>query len=1182
MSTPRNFSALPWIKDELNELMQQASHALEGHIEDTDDQARIQTCIEKLHQIYGTLRMAQLFGASMLAEEMELAANALKNGKVSQRSEVAEVLLQALAKLSAYLDKMQSGYRDIPLLTLPIMNELRAARDADLLSEVALFAPALEQKLKVELPQNPENTELSKLARRLRHSYHKGLLSWYRAEKHNQGLSILTEVMDKLGKEAGTEPVRRLFQIAGAAIAALQDKTIEPGIAVKLLFGRLDRQIKLLIDESEQALINIPATELQKNLLYYIALSDSDNDRVQTIKHAFELDVILPIAEEIEVGQKELSEPDHALLNLFCDAIQNDLTQLQNRLDRFIRSAPQNIDDLLDFEQPLRKIADTLGMVGQGELRERMKIQADWVSNINKTAVIPSEAELSGMAEDILLIEKSMNNWVATLAFPVNTSNAQKISITLDQENEFGILVQTVFREACVDITNIKQAITTYIEAPAKDLLLDISKRFFDTAGAFKMLNLMDVSVLLDFTANYISKRFVAEDLIFDSEEINTLADAITGIEYYMEAVIEDRSDQVAILEIARQALIRLGWNQENRVGLDSEMMLETVFNEVELQPESESLHEPENSSLDELGFEIVEIFVEEAKEELVIIQEHLPKLRKNPDESEVLVTLRRSFHTLKGSGRMVGAQTIGELAWAVENLLNRIIDQTVLVSASVLKSLDDVVDTLPDLINQQTTGELTNSAHIQPLIDQVFKLAESLPSSEPEEIITDLPEATDAAISAPQISMETKLFGIFKKETKEHIAAIEDSIDICSTGGSRELGEKISRAFHTLHGSSHMAGVDSMAQISGVFEAFTNKLIAAEKPLNEDRLALITQGLKNIETLLTSINQTVTEQPDWQTFVAEVEQHISDLDGEKLHPDEPNIKTVLENEEELASEFLEITEEPLPDGGGLLLEEYGLEIMPGTEAEIGLELLDDITAEPLPEGTDLLLMEPDPEIGSKKTKIVKLETRDDASKEELLDESFATNAEELTSSSSSKNHISSVAQAATETEGEEEIDEELLSLFFEEAHEQIAVIESAVQEWSCDPMNPTTLPALLRALHTLKGGSRLAGIIPIGDLSHAFESLLEGVNSGEVATSTELLGLIHQVTDRLLEEIDGIGKGAPTDSTDNLIANLEKCLVDHGVFHDRFFSTRRFRSLTDLRNRSKKGSDNPSTFRTT
>ncbi len=41
-----------------------------------------------------------------------------------------------------------------------------------------------------------------------------------------------------------------------------------------------------------------------------------------------------------------------------------------------------------------------------------------------------------------------------------------------------------------------------------------------------------------------------------------------------------------------------------------------------------------------------------------------------NPQDQETLVTIRRHFHTLKGSGRMVGAKSAGELAWTVEDTL--------------------------------------------------------------------------------------------------------------------------------------------------------------------------------------------------------------------------------------------------------------------------------------------------------------------------------------------------------------------------------------------------------------------------------------------------------------------------------------------------------------------------------
>src|SRR5690606_3017608 len=58
---------------------------------------------------------------------------------------------------------------------------------------------------------------------------------------------------------------------------------------------------------------------------------------------------------------------------------------------------------------------------------------------------------------------------------------------------------------------------------------------------------------------------------------------------------------------------------------------------------------------------ELLELFIEEAKEEIASINRHLPAWAEAPDDMESLITVRRSFHTLKGSGRMVGAERIGE-----------------------------------------------------------------------------------------------------------------------------------------------------------------------------------------------------------------------------------------------------------------------------------------------------------------------------------------------------------------------------------------------------------------------------------------------------------------------------------------------------------------------------------------
>jgi len=68
---------------------------------------------------------------------------------------------------------------------------------------------------------------------------------------------------------------------------------------------------------------------------------------------------------------------------------------------------------------------------------------------------------------------------------------------------------------------------------------------------------------------------------------------------------------------------------------------------------------------------ELHEIFVGEATEVLDSIDEHLGLLRAQPHDLGLMTTVRRGFHTLKGSGRMVGLRSFADGAWAVEQCFN-------------------------------------------------------------------------------------------------------------------------------------------------------------------------------------------------------------------------------------------------------------------------------------------------------------------------------------------------------------------------------------------------------------------------------------------------------------------------------------------------------------------------------
>ena len=64
---------------------------------------------------------------------------------------------------------------------------------------------------------------------------------------------------------------------------------------------------------------------------------------------------------------------------------------------------------------------------------------------------------------------------------------------------------------------------------------------------------------------------------------------------------------------------------------------------------------------------DIRDVFMEEVGDEIANLRSQLPIWRLDPEDLDKLVPLRRSFHTLKGSGRLVGALTLGEFSWKIE-----------------------------------------------------------------------------------------------------------------------------------------------------------------------------------------------------------------------------------------------------------------------------------------------------------------------------------------------------------------------------------------------------------------------------------------------------------------------------------------------------------------------------------
>ena len=148
----------------------------------------------------------------------------------------------------------------------------------------------------------------------------------------------------------------------------------------------------------------------------------------------------------------------------------------------------------------------------------------------------------------------------------------------------------------------------------------------------------------------------------------------------------------------------------------------------------------------EEVDAELLEIFLSEAEEVLDCVRETIPQSRSEPYNQDHLTTLRRSFHTLKGSGRMVGLMAFGEGAWSIEQVLNVRLSETRAGDADLYALLDTAAEFLGSWVKDlHTTGKSVRTPHA------LVKAAEGVKAGQPfvYEAEQAAPEPAPAVVEA-------------------------------------------------------------------------------------------------------------------------------------------------------------------------------------------------------------------------------------------------------------------------------------------------------------------------------------------------------------------------------------------------------------------------------------------------
>ncbi|MDH4582324.1 response regulator [Pseudomonas sp. BN415] len=1546
MTDRHDYVALEWVKGEIAETLKQARQALEAFVENPQDPTRMRFCLTYIHQVQGTLQMVEFYGAALLAEEMERLAQALMEGRTANRGEALEVLMQAILQLPPYLDRIQSARRDLPMVLLPLLNDLRAARGDNLLSETSLFAPDLSgmlPALSMDTLARMRTAELPVLLRKLRQMLQTALVGVIRNQDLAANLGYMARVFARLESLCQDAPLGPLWQIASGLVEGLANGSVVNGSSVRNLLRQVDKELKRLLEQGADGFNQAAPEELVKNLLFYIAKAPAQSPRIRALKERYRLDEALPDTAVVDEERARLAGPDRDAMRSVVTALCEELVRVKDSLDLFVRSDRSGVAELDSLLPPLKQIADTLAVLGFGQPRKVILDQIDVIHGLSLGQREPSDAVLMDVAGALLYVEATLAGMVG----PAEEGSAEESHLPT---TDVAQIHQLVIKEARNGLEQAKDAIIEFIASQWNhEHLARVPELLTQARGGLAMIPLPRAAALLEACNRYIQEQLLARKAVPNWQSLDTLADAITSVEYYLERLSEDHAAQGdMILDVAEESLDTLGyplkekpsildrveeeeapapladpiqeievlaaeeselhqhldpedepeavmpealafepaagsldfdldapldlasapegellvsddnwslgepdakpaiesidlsldaplevstaaaapaaesellvsddnWNLgeldvepvtasidfsldaplEPAAAAESELLVAESWNlealeaepatetidlsldspfqpdavaalEPELEPalpiegetlpsldldeldslpsateaagaedelldfsldtplefgdgqplpsfdladleelppalpgdqpaldlsldafealpsldldeldslpaaeplvELEALNledlpaplEWDEAALAELGLpevdlpsapleepvvepaaerplslaevmaapvpafnppardvppsllpppadeepvddELQEVFIEEAGEVLETLADYLPRWRADSNDRDALGEVRRAFHTLKGSGRMVRALIIGELSWSVENLLNRVLDRSIEAAEPVHQVVQDVVDLLPALVEEYAAKAQRQRDDVDQLAATAHALAKGqiLPKSEApgsEQAIEPAGEPHAPVITESGEALDPQLLEIFRNEAEFHLETLAGFVKACDQELPQSVNDDLQRALHTLKGSAHMAGILPIADIATPLEKLakeykTNllRIDLSEAELLREALNLLRKGVDQLDSmplasipgagaLLERIQQLHQDRLDAANaarrddkgetrdpqmislFLAEGMDIL--LDAEDLlrrwreHPSERQELGALLEELSTLGRGAEMAELPqIEELCEALLDVYGavdegslpvserffseaesahealigmmdqvaaaLEVTPQPERALALRNLLQEVVDPLA----LSLLEPGiPDLEIEELDVDWSHTESRPLQSDRVREPLALQDVVLPELASFDPDETSEIERLDEVPAA--LDEEMVSIFLEEAVDILDSAGKALERWLGEPENKPALLALQRDLHTLKGGARMAEIRPIGDLAHELESLYEGLVDRRYSHSPRLAGLLqhsHDCLASLLEQL--------------------------------------------------------------
>lgn len=208
--------------------------------------------------------------------------------------------------------------------------------------------------------------------------------------------------------------------------------------------------------------------------------------------------------------------------------------------------------------------------------------------------------------------------------------------------------------------------------------------------------------------------------ILGEAQDVKLVSDAVSCLQAVYRSMT--RGEEIREEDI-KLIILRLNGSEgaTSRASCD---ILKLEKSDEEEGPEEEG-HNTTQRELTKEDIELLRDFVSESLESLSTIEVTLIDLEQNPEDSEIINSIFRPFHTIKGVSGFLSLQKINKLAHCCENLLDKARSGEIRIDETITDLILESVDTLKQLIEAVQKGietgvSLEGNIDIDPIVKQI------------------------------------------------------------------------------------------------------------------------------------------------------------------------------------------------------------------------------------------------------------------------------------------------------------------------------------------------------------------------------------------------------------------------------------------------------------------------------